>query len=433
MDPLHFVWRRFVWPFLRQIRSNHNAKKASNNYGKLLAGCPMVKSASIKVAFLVNESSKWKYEALFSMLADDQRYSPIVLLTCADIDWQLNREERQAKLDSNKAFFGRRGFRCELAYDGQKDTAISLKKFHPDVVFYQHPWEISPCQSPLAVSKYALTFYVPYFLPTYGIPELECRQDFHRNLFCHVVLNKDWVHYYAKYLGRDIYSGKLMPLGHPMLDVYWQMAHKKKVLEADRWVIYAPHWSIPHPKNTNALNLSTFMETGRPMLEYALRHPEIKWLFKPHPTLRTVLYKILPRQEVDDYYAQWERLGKVCYNGDYVELFFESQALITDCDSFLIEYVFSGNPIIHLKHDGYNVESRSPFVELFETYYKVYTADELESTIDYVVIKQNDPNKQRRLELMKSLELCRNDCSSKIVKYLNSIFFNDVNLEKLEH
>jgi CDP-glycerol glycerophosphotransferase (TagB/SpsB family) len=164
------------------------------------------------------------------------------------------------------------------------------------------------------------------------------------------------------------------------------------------------------------------METGRPMLEYALNHPEIKWLFKPHPSLRTVLYKILPRQEVDDYYEQWEHIGKVCYTGDYVELFFESQAMITDCDSFLIEYVFTGKPIIHLKRDGYNVGSSSPFISLFDTYYKVCNEVELGATIDYVIVKHNDPNRQLRLELMERLGLCRNDVSSAIVKEMDLIF-----------
>lgn len=421
-DPLHFLWRRFVWPLLTRCRSDYNAKKARNNYNKLLAKFSSEKLKSVKVVFLVNESSKWKYGTLFKILADDSKYNPVVLLTCADIDWQLDQEGKKAKLETNKSFFDRHGIKSEVAYDCQLDRAIPLREFHPDIVFYQHPWSISPCQAPLAVSEYALTFYAPYFLPTYGSPELEYQQDFHRYVFRHIVFNQDWVDYYTKYRNRYIYAGKLLPFGHPMLDTYWQMVHQRAGSSTGGWVIYAPHWSIPHPRNKNVLNLSTFMETGRPMLEYALNHPEIKWLFKPHPSLRTVLYKILPRQEVDDYYEQWEHIGKVCYTGDYVELFFESQAMITDCDSFLIEYVFTGKPIIHLKRDGYNVGSSSPFISLFDTYYKVCNEVELGATIDYVIVKHNDPNRQLRLELMERLGLCRNDVSSAIVKEMDLIF-----------
>ena len=425
MDPLHFIWRRFIWPNWVLLRSNNNARKAHAHYTALLNKDYSSKK-EIRVAFLVNESSKWKVESLFHSLVKDSRYKPFVLLTCADIDWQLDKESKKAKLAATKEFFDRHGIVNEIAYDYELDMPLPLDRFQPDVVFYQHPWEIAQIQGPLAVSKFALTYYVPYFLPTYGIPQMEYRQDFHRQIFRHIVLNKEWADYYEQYEGAFRYAGELLPLGHPMIDVYREKALKASGRTKKEWVIYAPHWSIPHPSNTNnGMNLSTFLETGRPMLEYALRHPEIKWMFKPHPSLRTVLYKILPRHEVDDYYAQWERLGSTCYTGDYVDIFFDSQALITDCDSFLIEYVFTGNPIIHLSRDGYNVGSVSPFVELFETYYKVRDTSGLETVVDDVVLRHNDPQRELRLETLKKLNLCDHDASSAIVSNLDSIFFKD--------
>lgn len=422
MDPLHFLWRRVVWPNWVRIRSNHIARQAESNYAKLVAKCCNQKE-TIKVVFLINESSKWKLEALFNALARDSRYEPLVLLTCADIDWRLDKDAKKLKLNENKDFFDRHGIKYDVAYDYEMDSAIPLSAFHPDVVFYQHPWNIAHNQEPLVVSRFALTFYVPYFLPTYGIPELEFCQDFHRCIFRHIVLNKGWKDYYEKYKGKFLYAGELLPLGHPMLDVYWQKVQKVSCFSNDGWVIYAPHWSIPHPNNQNVMNISTFLETGRPMLEYALQHPEVKWVFKPHPSLRVVLYRILPRKEVDEYYAQWERLGKVCYTGDYVDLFFESQALITDSDSFLVEYVFTGKPIIHLKRDGYNVGSASPLVELFDTYYSTSDANELTTIIDDIVLRHNDPQRELRTRVMKKLGLTDHDVSSSILKSMDSIFF----------
>lgn len=422
MDPLHFIWRRIIWPNWVLLRSNCNARKAHAHYSRLLAKCGDLKR-KIKVVFLINESSKWKMDALFRALSKDSRYKPLVLLTCADIDWQLDKEAKKAKLEANRDFFDRHGIEYEVAYDYEMDESIPLDRFHPDVVFYQHPWGIAHNQNPCEVSKYALTFYVPYFLPTYGIPDMEYRQDLHRCIFRYIVLNQGWADYYEKYKGRFLYAGEFLPVGHPMLDVYRQMASKNTGSITDGWVIYAPHWSIPHPQNQNPMNLSTFLELGKPMLDYALRHPEVKWAFKPHPSLRIVLYKILPRQEVDDYYEKWERLGKACYTGDYVDLFFESRALITDCDSFLVEYAFTGNPIIHLKRDGYNVGSVSPLVDLFETYYKVDDTSQLDAVLDDVVLRRNDSQRQSRLDVMRKLGLGTHDTSSEIVSNLNSIFF----------
>lgn len=99
--------------------------------------------------------------------------------------------------------------------------------------------------------------------------------------------------------------------------------------------------------------------------------------------------------------------------------------MITDCDSFLIEYAFTGNPIIHLTRDGYNVGSVSPFVELFETYYKVHDASELKTVVDDVVLHHNDLQREQRLGVMKKLNLCDHDASSAIVSNLSSILFKE--------
>ena len=132
-DPLHYFWRRFLWPFQMWVRANYNARKAHANYERLLAKHRSIKLKIVKVCFLVNESSKWKMDSVFRLLADDPRYCPVVLLTCADIDWQLDREEKKAKLEANKSFFDRRGIECELAYDCKTDEVIPLNKFHPDI------------------------------------------------------------------------------------------------------------------------------------------------------------------------------------------------------------------------------------------------------------------------------------------------------------
>ncbi len=426
-DPLHFLWRRLIWPYWNRLRSDCNVRSARANYARLVTKKYGLTRKSIRVIFLVNESSKWKYDALFKALDDNPNYYPVVCLTCADIDWHLDIKAKISKLESNESFFRRRGIRCEMAYDYQLDKTISLDRFKPDVVFYQHPWGIASNQCPLAVSKYALTYYVPYFLPTYGLPE-ECRLFFHRCIFRHIVLNQDWANYYSECQGKDLYAGKMLPLGHPILDVYWQKIRSHTV-PPEGVVIYAPHWSMPHPKINNVMNISTFLDTDRPMLKYARNHPEIKWVFKPHPSLKTVLYKIWPSQDVDDYYAQWEQLGRACYTGDYIDLFFESSALITDCDSFLVEYAFTGNPVIHLKRNGYNLNSKSPFVKLFNTYYGVTDVSQIAKVIDYVVLKHNDPNKQLRTDVMNCLCLYRHDIASAIMHDLDIFFAQDAAMQ----
>ena len=52
--------------------------------------------------------------------------------------------------------------------------------------------------------------------------------------------------------------------------------------------------------------------------------------------------------EYDEYVAQWNNLPNAyLYNkGNYIELFKTSDLLITDCSSFLLEYMPTLKPII---------------------------------------------------------------------------------------
>ena len=56
------------------------------------------------------------------------------------------------------------------------------------------------------------------------------------------------------------------------------------------------------------------------------------WYFKPHPRLKHALIKnnIMTEQEANDYYMQWQKVGKICDSGDYFEMFQESSKCNTE-------------------------------------------------------------------------------------------------------
>ena len=128
----------------------------------------------------------------------------------------------------------------------------------------------------------------------------------------------------------------LKAVGSPSLDVI------KDIKSDKNYVIYAPHWTINHE---NTIAYSTFKETGKFILEYAQKHPEFNWIFKPHPLLKKALLDnvFMSEEEINSYYSAWESLGQACYNGDYFELFNNSQLMITDCCTFLMEYLQQEN------------------------------------------------------------------------------------------
>ena len=206
----------------------------------------------------------------------------------------------------------------------------------------------------------------------------------------------------------------LSVVGYPELDTYLEPT----VEDNKKYVIYAPHWSL----GNTPLKYATFDWNGQYILDYAKAHPEIKWIFKPHPVLKGRLIELglMTQEEADNYYAEWDKIG-IKYEGpDYLDLFKESKALITDCGSFLAEYMPTKNPVILLrskKATPYNFLAQ----KVTKYYYSVWNLQELETALKNVLIKGLDPWKERRLAMLNKLDLVTN-ASQNILDEFNREF-----------
>ena len=102
-------------------------------------------------------------------------------------------------------------------------------------------------------------------------------------------------------------------------------------------------------------------------------------------------------------------------------MFKQSKCLITDCGSFLTEFLPSKSPVINLKRTD-----SLPLSELTQTiaksYYKVYNIEELKKSFYDVLEKDIDTKKEERLKLIKDLNLITN-ASDNIIKDLEGAFY----------
>lgn len=368
----------------------------------------------IRVLFPISNLAKWKMQSLFEAMQQSAHYEPLMALTIMDIENALSIEGKRARIQQMRAHFAGKGMGCVDAYDFENGCAIPFDRFAPDIVFYQQPWRIADVQHPKSVSQYALTCYVPYFVQNYGALDMDCLLVFHRLLWRHYILNEDWAKEFVKAQGL-LRAGTVVGVGHPMLDAFGNVGGARCVNEC---VIYAPHWSC----HTGEC-FSTFLENGKEILMLAQRHPEIEWVFKPHPTLRKVLVGNgwMSEREVADYYDAWERIGTACYSGEYLELFERSKALITDCASFLVEYACTGKPIIHLISSDAKYKPHPISEALFSTYYQANDWDELERNFETVVLRGQDPQRDVRRGKVKEMRLCGNNAAKNIVDYLDGV------------
>lgn len=365
--------------------------------------------------FPISNLSKWKMQSLFEAMQSLAHYEPLMALTIIDIENDLSREGKRERLQQMREHFTGKGMGCVDAYDLENDCAIPFDRFAPDIVFNQQPWRIAAVQHPKSVSRYALTCYVPYYVENYGILDMACASVFHRMLWVYFCQNEMWAKEFRRYQGRIRRAGKIVASGHPMLDLFSKCVGSP---EQSGCVIYAPHWSC-HVGEC----FSTFLETGEMVLRLAKAHPEIKWVFKPHPTLRHTLIEegFWSTEKVDSYYSEWAEIGVVCTSGDYISLFSSSRAMITDCASFLVEYACTGKPIVHLVPEKIKYPPHPISAGLFASYYQVRSAEELKVAFEKIILRGEDPKKELRLAKVREMNLCNSNAARNIVEYLDGV------------
>lgn len=373
------------------------------------------RGGKVTVLFLSSENAKWKCQSLYDLMRDSQLFNPIIGIMRQDVDVVDDKMKIRKNIESAENFFSNLGCAVVNVYDIDRLEYKKLRVFSPDIIFYQQPWSVFGHMLPRRVLKYALPCYVPYYVPNYVFPDLSYKvQSFHPYLAYYFVLNDFERKQGLSLRKRFNFSGTLITTGHPMLDEFFLHPIDEP---SKTCVIYAPHFTFAHPNNKCVVHYSTFLDYGEYILEYAKQHLEMNWVFKPHPLLKTALIKsgAWSLKKVDEYYAEWGKLGRIHESGEYVSLFREATTMITDCGSFLTEFAVTGQPIIHL----INADNKLEAMPLYSTYYKVYNKDELKEELCEVLERENDINKVERLQYIKDANLCGQYAAKNIISFLS--------------
>ena len=129
----------------------------------------------------------------------------------------------------------------------------------------------------------------------------------------------------------------------------------------------------------------------------------------------------MTQEEVDAYYAEWERIGTACYDSDYQELFMESCAIITDSGSFMTEAGATGRPVIRLISPANTLTPLPPSKKVYDTYYEVRTLPEMYDVFRTVIEEGKDPKREMRLAAVEESGISSTDASKFIVNYLRRL------------
>lgn len=373
----------------------------------------------IVVAFCISEIAKWKSQSLYDLLEKTGAYHPVIFVYPSSLDFNNRDSTVETLLERKMSFFAEKGMAVINVWDCNSNQCVIPKTARPDIVFYQQPWDTPPFPTPLQIADYALSFYIPYYLVNNLELRLETGLLLHRLVFGYIVQNKDLAKLYDSELKKRHYAGRCLGLGHTIVD----NLTTKIADQEENYVIYAPHFSIPVPGINRPVTYSTFLDNGKLILEFAKQHPEVKWVFKPHPRLKFELKNtgVWSDSEVDAYYVEWAKVGFVCETPDYIEHFQRSSAMITDCGSFLTEYSCMDKPLIRLYYHKDNLPPNPILENLYNTFYYAHNNDELQELLESIISLHQDPNKDARHEEVTRVGLNQSNTSEKIIYYLDSL------------
>lgn len=402
--------------FIRFVLPRRQRRQWERIKAKHAAGQP------IRIAFLVSESSKWKVQPVYDRLKQDNRFSVFAIVLPIVAARKAGLADSLRELDALRLFLEKRGVSTVDGLDRTTGKPLPPDSFRPDFLWYEQPWSLPPEFDPAAVSRFCLTLYQPYFVPNYEIPIEEfCMLEFHRELFAMFVSGTALSEGYQKANSGTASAVTFVPSGHTAFEEIKDACTSGQVKNL---VIYAPHWSFNHPGNKNKENYSTFLQTGRTILQYAKSHPEIDWAFKPHPRLQWSLEVsgAMVKDEIRAYWDEWKTIGTVCTDGNYHNLFAAAKAMVTDCGSFLTEFAATGKPVIHLISDSMFVEPADFMKPLFDSFYQVRTTEEMNETFELVLEKNEDPKADARNEAMRTLGFAGTAASDNIVSWIEAKF-----------
>lgn len=347
---------------------------------------------SIRFGFLLQELSQWKTEPLYKAMLEHPRFKPILCISpCLEIagaEKQLIEYCKEKEYDYVWLDAGKR-----IKEQVDIDIALPEKPYHKQI-HKMHRIEQNR-NIPFVI--------IPYYLST--ITEdwvvnqrscLLCWREFVDNDSCRQAWAK------MHYLKGLTYVVTGLPVMDELLTPKEELPDVWPVADGRKRIIYAPHHTISD-MHFEGIGYSTFLDYSDRMLELRDKYrDQVYFVFKPHPSLRRKLLILWGEERTDEYYKKWEMPG-VSYveQGAYLPLFKHSDALIHDCGSFTIEYMYMDNPVMYLVRDDSHAENMIPYAkEAFDLHYKGKCSNDVERFIQQV-IEGVDPLKEKRSALKR--------------------------------
>ena len=324
----------------RQIEAK--AGRAADHYRDVIGRKKRSGETVIRFAAYVANDAMYGMDKVFRlMLERPERWDPMVVII-PDVSRGYP-HQKQTYLRAREYFTGLYGAGRVLdGWDIHSDSCPDLTDRF-DIIYFADPYdamapEVHSIQ--YASTREVLPVYVNYGFDV-GYYTMYSRMKGPE-------LNLVWKYFTETVFSREdcrrlqVIRGKNVVLtGYPKMDSFAEYPAKPEGTK--KKILITSHHSV----NMEELPLSNFRTYHDLLLQLPDLFPEIRFVFRPHPLMfiRLINEKIWTEDQVDRYLQKLERAGiEYSDGGDYLHLFAECDAIINDCGSFTMEWLFTGKP-----------------------------------------------------------------------------------------
>lgn len=369
-------------------------------------------------AYVIFDSTFCAYDLFDLMMADLNNYNPKIVII-PDVSRGENHMKRQ--YNESRNFFVKK-YGSEYILDGWIEDTNSFEDYSSifDIIYLANPYDhmVNDVHSISFLSKKdVLPIYISYgCMPDfYGCKMIMPMKEI--SLFWKVFADNEMS--YKDYCKYELVKGK-----NVVLSGYAKMDALEKFIERPRQkktVIIAPHHTI----NNSALPLSNFVKYQDFYLELPKIFPQVDFIFRPHPLLFTNMVNLgyWTDNDVSNYLKKIESCGmKYSVGGDYFDIFVNSDAMIHDCSSFVVEYLYTGKPCCFMAKQNYKKIFSTLGKECLKNYYLAFNEKQIIDFIKNVVIDGDDSLASERKEFTEKNLAINYPNVSKVILNEISIF-----------
>lgn len=317
----------------------------------------------------------------------------------------------------------------DITVNSIKNNAwFDLKKEKPNYVFVQRPYDnYLPIEYHVkTIMNFTKICYIPYAFELIDLRDVMTPRNFVKNVslfFC----SHDEEYDYCSNITESINDGckrKCFNLGYPSLynvinsQKRCNSAFKKVDKKAGFNVMWTPRWTIDEN-----LSKSYFFEYKDLFVNYMKNHKDINFVFRPHPLIfkNFIEKKLMSKKQVDMYLKNFKN-SNMYYDidSDYYESFADSDVLVSDFSTILIEYIIFNKPIIFC---GDIINPTNLMKKMLKCFYRVNNWNELKETLEKIK-SGDDYLKTKRENFLKSfLKTYKTDTANKIVSEVKKDFY----------